>query len=60
MVDGSPARSTDVCLIPGISEGILTTGRATIAQAHQLPAQRPAPPTTRALRSSYTKPTTPR
>ncbi|MFW9201521.1 phage portal protein [Corynebacterium striatum] len=36
MVDGSPARSTDVCLIPGISEGILTTGRATIAQAHQL------------------------
>lgn len=36
LVDGEPARAEDVCLIPGISEGILTTGRATIAQAHQL------------------------
>lgn len=36
LVDGEPARADDVCLIPGISEGILTTGRSTIAQAHQL------------------------
>ena len=35
-VDGKPVRADDVCLIPGISEGILTTGRATIEQAHQL------------------------
>lgn len=36
LVDGQPARADDVCLIPGISEGILTTGRSSIAQAHQL------------------------
>lgn len=36
LVDGRPARADEVCLIPGISEGILTTGRSTIAQAHQL------------------------
>lgn len=36
LVDGEPARADEVCLIPGISEGILTTGRSTIAQAHQL------------------------
>ncbi|HDM2782253.1 TPA: phage portal protein [Staphylococcus aureus] len=36
LVDGDPARADEVCLIPGISEGILTTGRSTIAQAHQL------------------------
>lgn len=35
-VDGRPVRADDVCLIPGISEGILTTGRATIEQAHRL------------------------
>nr|DAL07355.1 MAG TPA: Portal Protein [Caudoviricetes sp.] len=36
LVDGQPARADDVCLIPGISEGILTTGRSSITQAHQL------------------------
>lgn len=36
LVDGAPARADEVCLIPGISEGILTTGRSTIAQAHRL------------------------
>lgn len=37
-VDGAPAAAEDVILIPGVNEGILTTGADVLAQAHRLAA----------------------